>query len=181
MLSRKCESCHKDVSDLYVWGYENFTRVTMLNRHWIGAAVCHDCQAKYISDHTKSCSDCGGEFVDDFTASIRCDKCQVIYTKRSRIVSGHKQRAIEKGFESTLDAYGWIKTLEHYKHKCVYCGKRYEVLDHYIPVAKGGGTSAKNCVPACWKCNSQKSAKMPRDFTTDRKADEIELYLSGLQ
>jgi rRNA maturation protein Nop10 len=37
-------------------------------------------------------------------------------------------------------------------------------LDHYIPLSLGGGTTKKNCLPACVLCNSEKLGKSPGEF-----------------
>jgi hypothetical protein len=47
----------------------------------------------------------------------------------------------------------WRETLEYFDYKCAYCGGAYEVLEHYLQEA---GTTASNCVPACFSCNVMK-------------------------
>ena len=47
-----------------------------------------------------------------------------------------------------------------YAQSCFYCGSKDEIqLDHVIPIAKGGSHSIGNLVPACRKCNLEKSDK----------------------
>jgi 5-methylcytosine-specific restriction endonuclease McrA len=56
--------------------------------------------------------------------------------------------------------------LGYWKGQCPYCGKqtnslfrgRYH-LDHFIPLSKGGGTTAENILPVCAKCNQAKKAQ----------------------
>lgn len=46
-------------------------------------------------------------------------------------------------------------------YRCVYCGEREReqlVLDHAVPLARGGGDSIENLVTACVACNSSKGA-----------------------
>jgi 5-methylcytosine-specific restriction endonuclease McrA len=56
--------------------------------------------------------------------------------------------------------------------ECYYCGKnmdgKYEHLDHYIPISKGGGHTMVNLRPSCACCNQKKSDKMPTDFPSQR-------------
>lgn len=48
---------------------------------------------------------------------------------------------------------------------CYYCGSFYpEVVDHADPVAQGGGTEPGNLVPACWRCNAEKSDRTPSQW-----------------
>lgn len=50
---------------------------------------------------------------------------------------------------------------------CQYCGKKKRAgelnIDHVIPRAKGGLTSWSNCVAACYKCNSRKDDRLPKE------------------
>jgi len=58
----------------------------------------------------------------------------------------------------------WAKVKKHFKERCVYCGKKEgaEVKlekDHAIPINRQwlGLSRPGNIVPACQKCNSEKS------------------------
>lgn len=54
--------------------------------------------------------------------------------------------------------------LERDKFTCQYCGRKAPdvvlVIDHVIPVSKGGSNNASNLATACFECNSQKSNKL---------------------
>ncbi|MFB8057104.1 HNH endonuclease [Kitasatospora purpeofusca] len=43
---------------------------------------------------------------------------------------------------------------------CVYCGARSEVMDHAIPLARGGLDHFSNLVPACTACNESKNDRL---------------------
>lgn len=49
---------------------------------------------------------------------------------------------------------------------CLYCGEfgKKLVMDHWIPVSKGGPTEVGNLVPCCSSCNSSKHDKSPSDW-----------------
>mgnify|MGYP001570318577 CR=1 FL=1 len=57
----------------------------------------------------------------------------------------------------------WVMIKEHYKHCCVYCGKKFQRLtqDHIVPLSKGGSHTLSNVVPACKSCNSKKGNRAP--------------------
>jgi hypothetical protein len=42
-------------------------------------------------------------------------------------------------------------------HKCFYCGRAAQVVDHIIPLNKEGTDNASNLVAACNECNTAKS------------------------
>lgn len=47
-----------------------------------------------------------------------------------------------------------------YKSSCIYCGSLDSIeMDHVIPISRGGRHSIGNLVPACQKCNRNKSDK----------------------
>lgn len=49
--------------------------------------------------------------------------------------------------QSIFKAWDW---------RCAYCGNTAESLDHILPKAKGGLTTANNLAPACLPCNRRK-------------------------
>jgi hypothetical protein len=71
---------------------------------------------------------------------------------------GQNQRAKQAGARHDLTMGQWLKTLEYFDHKCAYCGREYEVIEHYLPIHVAG-TTESNCVPACLHCNVMKDRK----------------------
>lgn len=86
------------------------------------------------------------------------------YSKEARLVDKHNQRALLARREGLLTIGHWIKTLEYYNWRCAYCGGPYEELEHRIPIDRGGGTTAKNCVPSCQSCNRRKGLLHPDEI-----------------
>ena len=58
--------------------------------------------------------------------------------------------------------------------RCHHCGERFAkellTMDHTLPLARGGKTSKKNCVPSCKACNSERGAL----FNVERVFIELE-------
>ncbi len=87
---------------------------------------------------------------------------QAGYPREARRVRFHLDRAREQRRPATLTAEQWMRTLSHYHRRCAYCEDGpYEVLEHTVPLALGGGTTEENCVPACRACNSLKASRHP--------------------
>ena len=46
--------------------------------------------------------------------------------------------------------------------RCHHCGGKFAkellTMDHVVPVARGGKSTKKNCVPSCKSCNTEKGA-----------------------
>ena len=46
-------------------------------------------------------------------------------------------------------------------HRCQYCGRQAENLDHVVPRSQGGEHSWTNVVAACRRCNTKKGGRTP--------------------
>lgn len=91
----------------------------------------------------------------------KIERQRIINEEQSKVKS-HNKRASKVKLEATLTLEQWIETLEYFKWKCAYCQvEKYAVLEHFIPINHGGGTTQRNCVPACHRCNGVKQAWNP--------------------
>jgi len=71
-------------------------------------------------------------------------------------------RAEQAKLPATLTMKQWLFTLKYFRGCCAYCNNRPGiVLEHFIPLTSGGGTTIGNCVPSCYSCNSKKGNKHP--------------------
>lgn len=140
---------------------------------------CEGCDEKVIKKYYRICAICGERYTErmiDGNSKI-CQACASREVSHElKRLQQNLDRAIEAGTPATLTIDEWIKTLEHFNYKCSYCGKDYEVLEHYIPVSKGGGTTKDNCVPACASCNNLKRSKHP-DNLKQKDFKRIGVYL----
>jgi len=75
-----------------------------------------------------------------------------------------ESRKRRRGLERTLTTAQWMETLSTLDRKCVYCGSPWEHLEHFVPLAKGGGHTVNNVLPSCAPCNISKANKIPFDF-----------------
>jgi len=74
----------------------------------------------------------------------------------------HNSRAKSANLPATLMLDEWLETLNHFGWMCAYCQTRkYTLLEHFIPLGHGKGTTTDNCVPACHSCNNIKQAWNP--------------------
>lgn len=68
-----------------------------------------------------------------------------------------KRNLIRRGVPLDEVAKEYVSTI--LKDPCAYCGGEAEVIDHVIPVSKGGDSSFSNLAPSCSECNYKKSNK----------------------
>jgi 5-methylcytosine-specific restriction endonuclease McrA len=83
-----------------------------------------------------------------------------------------------------------------FSNRCVYCGKKGDVIDHAIPINRDklGENILGNIVPACKACNASKSGKdyreflallkdktdSPDDLSFEQRIEDIETYMTDL-
>lgn len=83
----------------------------------------------------------------------------------------HQRREKQKARE--LRASSWWKQ-QLGQGVCHYCEQKFKpaelTMDHVIPVARGGKSSKKNCVPCCKACNTKKGAKTTAEIALEELA-----------
>lgn len=74
---------------------------------------------------------------------------------------------IERKKAQELKKTAWWKQ-QLGKSKCYHCEQRFSptelTMDHLIPIARGGLTNKKNCVPSCKTCNTQRKYFLPSEL-----------------
>jgi 5-methylcytosine-specific restriction endonuclease McrA len=149
-----------------------------LGVRWDRNNYCIECLPKVRNEHTYTCRHCKVEFLSRRQV-ILCEQCRMSDWKtQSRVIQVHKQKSKQAGLPATLTLEQWLHTLRYFHGKCAYCQEQtYEELDHFIPTDAGGGTTARNCVPACKACNNTKSNFNPVDPPLRFKTNAIDWFL----
>lgn len=83
----------------------------------------------------------------------------------------------------SLSINDWNFAINWFDGKCAYCGiepKSTMQKDHFIPVARGGYTVSDNIVPACFSCNSNKSANDPTWWVRRAFPEHADLILDRI-
>lgn len=122
---------------------------------------CLECIKEIKKDFTRTCSycdmNCYMEKKDQIVAL--CPDCknrpdgEFLKDEIGRLRSQLK-RAISEGVPTTLTLQQWVSTINHFDGLCAYCqSKPFAVMEHFMPIKLGGGTTFDNCVPACTRCN----------------------------
>ena len=67
------------------------------------------------------------------------------------------RRAAAPGENYTASQFRALKA--YYGHSCAYCAQRGQlVVEHIVPISKGGSNAIENIAPACATCNGRKGA-----------------------
>ncbi len=80
-----------------------------------------------------------------------------IFEREYNRVKRQNVRAHKKGVTATLTFRQWLIILHAYQWKCAHCKGMFDTMEHLTPISQGGGTTAKNCVPLCAQCNSDRN------------------------
>lgn len=78
-------------------------------------------------------------------------------TDRAKLYSA-KRRALKKANSIYLVTKNDIQKIS--KLSCIYCGGKFEHIDHVIPLSRGGSHSIGNLAPSCAGCNISKGSKL---------------------
>jgi len=87
-------------------------------------------------------------------------------------VNGQRRRSRKANLPNTLTTAEWYYAIDYFHGYCAVCDRPLKDLfvthtasaDHWIPLTKGGGTTADNIVPLCSGedgCNNSKHNAMP--------------------
>jgi hypothetical protein len=126
---------------------------------------CLHCLPLATEKQFKHCGNCGKK-----TANLIADLCHSCYDIHAafeqqvstRQISTQLERARKANTPATLTIRQWANTVAYFEGRCAYCqASPFEVLEHFLPISLGGGTTAENCVPACISCNTRKGNKHP--------------------
>jgi hypothetical protein len=162
-----CTGCHR---------YVRLADATTLPELvWLGDSVfCHACAQQVLADHTFTCEACGHEFHArnrpmPFAVCAECESPGMTMAMSS--LAAQLLRARRLNLPATLTLREWLDTLEYFGWRCAYCRRAdFACMDHFMPVAQGGGTTQANCVPACVSCNSTKGGKSPHGYVIKPEA-----------
>ena len=81
----------------------------------------------------------------------------------------HNYRARKRALPNTLTLAEWESICAEQDNACYYCGAAAVlVVEHMIPLSKGGGTTKDNCCGSCLGCNSSKRDRTAPEFIAYR-------------
>lgn len=127
--------------------------------------LCPTCAEKVHRKYHRDCEICGAEFRIKIRGSkeTRCYRCASAKVYKST-VRQQNNRAWANGCVGNLTPDQWDFAVKYFEGKCAYClNKSWAVIEHYIPIALGGDTTASNCLPSCYACNTQKNRIHPHE------------------
>lgn len=86
---------------------------------------------------------------------------------RDRVYASiHKRLALKAkaGGTAYTSAAKIAARMEFHSSRCYYCGGPHEVIEHRIPLSRGGLHLPANLVPSCLACNTRKFNRTEREY-----------------
>lgn len=68
-------------------------------------------------------------------------------------------RYVKMSWRKVSPRFSKSRLFERDSHRCGYCGKSANTVDHIIPRSLGGQTTWLNTIASCLKCNHKKGAR----------------------
>jgi 5-methylcytosine-specific restriction endonuclease McrA len=133
-----------------------------------GWGYCESCFEREVDKNSIICIICEQKTLDYTWQSRGKSMCKDCYIKPPlwQAVAAQNHRAKAKNLPATLTDEQWDQALSYFENKCAYCiAEPYQVLEHFVPINKGGGTTADNCIPSCNMCNSKKGHRHPSNIS----------------
>lgn len=148
--------------------------------------ICIDCEREKRRIHNQKHKEYRNEYYKKYNKEHRQERKK--YYKHRNKVKNHNRRTRKRSSEHTLTKAQWQKTLDYFNNSCAYCGSTENLTqEHFIPISKNGHHTINNVIPACDRCNLNKSNHdfedwYPRqEFYSEKRAENILKYLGGDQ
>lgn len=68
-------------------------------------------------------------------------------------------RYVKLAWRKNSPRFSKKKLFQRDNHRCAYCGKVANTVDHIVPRSRGGETTWLNTISSCLKCNHKKAAR----------------------
>jgi 5-methylcytosine-specific restriction endonuclease McrA len=90
-----------------------------------------------------------------------------------RRIKAQRRRARLISAAGSFTTAEWLELVEQYGGRCAYCGSSGPlVIEHRIPLSRGGSNDIGNILPACARCNDRKHRLTDEEFRARRLEEE---------
>lgn len=180
----QCSGCHRLIPERVAYQLQHRKKISHRGysvEYSVPGVYCIHCVEQAIPLQFTACEICEKKTAD--ATGGYCHDCYPTAKLLSGQVSMHLGRARKANTPATLTVKQWSQAVAYFNSKCAYCQSRpFQVLEHFLPISLGGGTTEDNCVPACQVCNSRKGSAHPDrlgNIFPRHVIDRIQNYLIG--
>ncbi|QSJ16321.1 HNH endonuclease [Nostoc sp. UHCC 0702] len=166
--SRVCIQCRVELSSKYYYKNREKELKKSAQRYQKNKQAIRQRQAKHYREHKEDYIKRHSKYfrTPQRRATLRKYMAKFRQTPQGRASlkrANSRRKAYKFGNHHAYYSLKEIKSLkERFDNSCAYCGStEILVLDHFIPVSKGGPDCLGNFIPSCRSCNTNKSNKNP--------------------
>jgi 5-methylcytosine-specific restriction endonuclease McrA len=117
--------------------------------------------ARYEKERPKRIADAKSYYYRTLPRRLETSKAWREANRPLRVAMGANRRARKYNNPGYVGVSGqeWLRILKRAAGRCFYCGNHADhlVMEHVIPLSRGGRHAPGNVVAACRKCNDEKN------------------------
>ena len=84
-------------------------------------------------------------------------------------IANQRRKSVIRGLPTGFRASDWRAAVEHFRG-CAYCGVAGKTeQEHFIPAVSSGSFTRDNILPACRRCNREKSTQAALDYLVSKE------------
>lgn len=163
-LPRSCPECGKDISDMRSNAVycSRFCKSNAASKRAYadGRGKAGD-DARYEKERVKRIVDAKTYYYRTQPRRLETSKAWREANRPLRVAMGANRRARKYNNPGYVGVTGreWLRILKRAAGRCFYCGNSvgHLVMEHVIPLSRGGRHAPGNVVAACKKCNDEKN------------------------
>lgn len=119
------------------------------------------------------------DYISEYYSTLSGEKRERYLARSRRAVQEREAR--KKSLPATLTEEDWQRALDHFGHRCAYCGREGRLAqEHFVPLTLGGPYTPDNIVPSCKPCNTRKRNHLPEEWCSVETYDRILQYFRTL-
>lgn len=159
----ECKLCVKQYNTKYREEHKNENREYLKEYRQVNKLSLDEKKKEYVANnkvsHLKRQHNWYIKNVD--TIKARTSQYQKDHPEQYQM---YNNRRLARKKTVVVEKFDHQDIISKYGSKCVYCGRAFTHIDHYVPLSKGGSHTLENVRPSCEMCNLTKSNKLPEDF-----------------
>lgn len=173
-MLRQCDACGKRSRSLTRGEHPNIPGVVWYSSGWHRFwNYCPSCVDSLIEPFRQPCQRCGQRKL--LIAGL-CQPCTATIARDNARLR-HRLREASKRAQGVVTPAQWRALCAYFGGTCLCCGQVAPlVMDHVIPVSKGGPNTIENIQPLCQPCNNAKFTKS----TDYRDPETLGRFLASL-
>lgn len=192
---RKCTECETNKTD-------SEFRLALKRGKYKYRSKCIKCERKYnITYHyvhreeknnrTRKWRENNADYVKQYSKEYETKNKEKRYEKNKiwsknnldkKREKQRKRRAISKQINENFSVSDEQIIMKIFGNKCFNCGSQEKLeIDHHYPLSKGNPLTLLNAVLLCESCNCSKKDKIPENFYSINKLNELKIIQNNIK